>query len=448
MAMNYILVVDDEADIRDIYEMILARAFPLDVISAENGKKALDIIKEKGRPEIIISDLNMPNGDGYFLYQSLKENDINVPFVICSTDSPAVLKKRFPDIYGFIEKPKIIQPVVDIVDSVVSRSKAPPAYVPIRISLLLGWGSGTADLYMKLSDSKFVKMINAGEAFIPSDADRFYSKGLQHLYVTKDAADSLLEVFQKNLSMILESESRPASEITVLSLESLESVERIASFLGWTPPVMHAAKKAVTLAVKAVSSQPNIMKLLKQKLKDPTSKYSAHVTLQSLLCCGFCHQLGWISESAQMKLGLAALMHDITVDVNAYEDIFLWNEAAVDPQQKTPEVLKYRNHPSDAANLLLSIPDLPADVDQIILQHHETKEGTGFPRGLISSRISPMASLFIIVEDLINFIGESENYEEKIELFVKHREARYNSGNFKKVFEVVQGNVEKTRHPS
>jgi len=56
-----------------------------------------------------------------------------------------------------------------------------------------------------------------------------------------------------------------------------------------------------------------------------------------------------------------------------------------------------------------------------------------------------MASLFIIVEDLINFLNESDNYEEKIVLFVKHRESRYNSGNFKKVFEVVRDNVEKSR---
>lgn len=444
--MNYILVVDDEKDICDIYEMMLSRAFPLDILSAENGQKALEIIKEKGKPQIIISDLNMPNGDGFFLYQSLKENDINVPFVICSTEPGSALKKRFPDIYGFIEKPKIIQPVLDIVESLVSHSEVPPQYVPIRISLLLRWGSGGADLYMKLSDSKYVKIINADEAFIPSDADRFFAKGIQHLYVTKESSDVLVDFFQKNLSMVLESEAIPASEIAVLSLESLESVERIAKFLGWTPGVLQAAKKAVTLAVKVVSTQPNITKLIKQKLRDPSSQFSSHITLQSLLSCGFCHQLGWTSESAQMKLGLAALMHDITVDEDAYNDIHLWNEAAVDSQQKTTEVTKYRNHPTDAANLLLQIPNLPADVDQIILQHHEMKDGNGFPRGLISSRISPMASLFIIVEDLINFIGENNNIEEQIELFIKYREKRYNSGNFKKVFEVIRDNVEKSRH--
>ena len=119
MKMNYILIVDDEEDILDIFEMILSRKFPLDIICAESGNKALEIIKEKGSPKIIISDFNMPNGDGFFLYQSLRQNNINVPFVICSSDSASVLKKKFPDILGFIEKPNIIKNAEDLINLVV-----------------------------------------------------------------------------------------------------------------------------------------------------------------------------------------------------------------------------------------------------------------------------------------------------------------------------------------
>ena len=89
--------------------------------------------------------------------------------------------------------------------------------------------------------------------------------------------------------------------------------------------------------------------------------------------------------------------------------------------------------------------NVPADVDQIILQHHELKDGSGFPRGLTSSRISPMASLFIIVEDLLTFLEGAEDMEEKVSLFLKHRESQYNSGNFKKVFDAVKDSVQKSR---
>lgn len=443
--MNYILVVDDEADIRDIYEMILKRAFPLDVVLAESGNKALSVIKDRGRPEVIISDYRMPDGDGFFLYQSIKEKGWDIPFILCSTDTRGIIKNQFPDLHGYIEKPNITGPVVELVDKFVSRLKVPPVYVPIRISLLLRWGTTSFDLFMKLSDSKFIKVLNAGEAFIPADAERFNGKGLQHLYITSNDAEVYLQSFEKNLSLLTDSKAGENEKLTVITLESLESVERIASSLGWTPQVMEAAKHAVNLAVKAVSLEPNLLKLLKQKLSNPTSNYSGHVSMLALLSCGLCHKLGWVSESTQMKLGLASLMHDLTVEEKAYDDIMLWNQAAADGQVKTPEVQKYRNHPADAANLLLTMKNVPSDVDQIILQHHEMKDGSGFPRGLIASRITPMACLFIIVEDLINFFEESDDFETKITLFLKHRETRYNTGNFKKVFDAFKESVEKSR---
>lgn len=443
--MNYILVVDDEADIRDVFEVILKRSFPLDVITAPSGNKALQVINEKGKPSIIISDYNMPDGDGAFLYQSIKENKWDIPFVICTTDVGMGLKIKFPDISGFIEKPDIVTPTVKLISSVISVSKTPPEYVPVRISLLLRWGSANYNLFMKLSDSKFVKVINAGEAFIPSDAVRFIQKGLHHLYITSDDADSYLKSFQSNIALLVKSEAKSHDELSIITLESLETVERISKAVGWTPEVVEAAKHAVTLAAKAVSDEPNLAKLLKQKMKNPESKFSTHVSILSLITCGFCHNLGWTSESTQMKLGLASLIHDLTVEESYYSDINLWNQAASSNNDKSPEAVKYRNHPADAANLVLDMKNVPADVDQIILQHHENKEGTGFPRALISSRVSPMACIFIISEDLINFVDEADDMDERIQMFLKLREAKYNSGNFKKVFEAFKESVEKAK---
>lgn len=440
--MSYILVVDDEADIREIFEMILKRSFQYEVILAESGNKALEVINQKGHPKIIISDYNMTDGDGLSLFNAINENKWNIPFVICSTDA-ANLKNKFPGIFGFIEKPDIIGPAVQLVRSVIEKPVAPSEYVAIRISLLLRWGAATFDVYMKLSDAKYVKVVNTGDAFIPADAERFISKGLQHLYITKEDSETFIETFINNISFVSESESKSSSEFSVMSLEALETVERIAKVVGWKPEVIEAAKHAVDLAVKAVSKEANLLKLLKEKMKDPHSDFSTHVSILSLLSCGFCHSLGWVNESTQMKLGLASLMHDLTVDESIYADIHSWNINAAEGTDKSPEAVKYRNHPSDAASLILSMKNVPSDVDQIVLQHHETKEGNGFPRKLISSRITPMACIFIITEDLITYIQGATNMDEKIVQFLKLRESRYNSGNFKKVFETFRESVEK-----
>ena len=58
-----ILIVEDDTDLNSAYQMILDSA-GYNVSQAENGEKALEVIKEKGDPDIILLDLRMPVMDG------------------------------------------------------------------------------------------------------------------------------------------------------------------------------------------------------------------------------------------------------------------------------------------------------------------------------------------------------------------------------------------------
>jgi response regulator RpfG family c-di-GMP phosphodiesterase len=139
-----------------------------------------------------------------------------------------------------------------------------------------------------------------------------------------------------------------------------------------------------------------------------------------------------------MKLAMASLLHDLAVDNSFYDDIDNWNKKASNFKDKSPEVIKYRMHPLDAVNMLEDLNSLPPDVDQIILQHHELKDGTGFPRSLSSNRIGHLSSVFIIVEDLIEFINRGEDLETAIKDFLVWGEYYYDQGHFKKVFDTIK----------
>lgn len=58
-----ILIVEDDNDLNGAYQLILGSA-GYDIWSAENGKEALGVVKEKGDPDIILLDLRMPVMDG------------------------------------------------------------------------------------------------------------------------------------------------------------------------------------------------------------------------------------------------------------------------------------------------------------------------------------------------------------------------------------------------
>lgn len=80
-----ILVVEDEAELRE-YIVEYLEIFFNRVYSAEDGKVALDIYNQK-QPNIILTDINMPNLDGLSLVSKIRENDKETKIIIMSAHS-------------------------------------------------------------------------------------------------------------------------------------------------------------------------------------------------------------------------------------------------------------------------------------------------------------------------------------------------------------------------
>lgn len=68
--MRKILVVEDEPELRDTYELILSTE-PYEVNVASNGKQALELCKDKSY-QLILLDLMMPIMDGVQFLENFK----------------------------------------------------------------------------------------------------------------------------------------------------------------------------------------------------------------------------------------------------------------------------------------------------------------------------------------------------------------------------------------
>jgi PAS domain S-box-containing protein len=68
---SYVLVVDDNPDMRDYLKNILDRKFT--VVAAKNGVEALKRMEEQA-PQLVVSDVMMPEMDGIQLLKAIKEN--------------------------------------------------------------------------------------------------------------------------------------------------------------------------------------------------------------------------------------------------------------------------------------------------------------------------------------------------------------------------------------
>src|ERR1044071_3151173 len=78
----HVLVVDDEASIRDLLSKTLALA-DYDVETATDGSAALDRLRENpGGVDLLIADLKMPGMDGLTLIKQAKRIRAELPIII------------------------------------------------------------------------------------------------------------------------------------------------------------------------------------------------------------------------------------------------------------------------------------------------------------------------------------------------------------------------------
>ncbi len=77
--MKTILIIDDEADIRDILSYNLKKE-GFNVLTAEDGKEGIDIAK-KHLPDLILLDVMMPEMDGIEVCEILK-SDVNTQNIL------------------------------------------------------------------------------------------------------------------------------------------------------------------------------------------------------------------------------------------------------------------------------------------------------------------------------------------------------------------------------
>lgn len=80
--MAKILLIDDDPKIQMVFSQFLT-SLGHEIIQAENGKAGLKMIQE-GRPDLVITDIMMPEVDGLEILMHLRNTHDSVPVIAIS----------------------------------------------------------------------------------------------------------------------------------------------------------------------------------------------------------------------------------------------------------------------------------------------------------------------------------------------------------------------------
>jgi DNA-binding response OmpR family regulator len=120
--MANILIVEDDLNLRILMNMRLKNKY--DIFLAENGAKALEII-ERETIHLIITDIMMPDVDGYALVETLRARGVLTPVIMLSAKDGLPDKGRGFAVGAddYLTKPVNFEELTWRIDALLRRSK-------------------------------------------------------------------------------------------------------------------------------------------------------------------------------------------------------------------------------------------------------------------------------------------------------------------------------------
>ena len=120
-----VLLIDDEKPfLKDLAEGLCLYSKTIQVITADNAKKALEMINTAVL-DVVVTDLNMPGMNGFELLRQLQRKRSDVPFIIMSAHTRASVEDRLEGVkvFSYLEKPLDLHEIAEVILSCPLRAK-------------------------------------------------------------------------------------------------------------------------------------------------------------------------------------------------------------------------------------------------------------------------------------------------------------------------------------
>lgn len=120
--MNKILLIEDEEAIRIGLKYCLEQE-KFVVYESENGSKSLEILNENNNIDLILLDINLPDINGFDLFEQIKKYNIPTIFLTANDLEVSIVKGLDMGAYDYITKPFKTRELISRINSVIRISK-------------------------------------------------------------------------------------------------------------------------------------------------------------------------------------------------------------------------------------------------------------------------------------------------------------------------------------
>lgn len=435
-----ILIVDDEADIRDIIAFTLGSEIEAEYVFAETGIEAINVLEHE-IIDLVISDFNMPMGTGADVYKFILDKNIQTSFSLCSSimASDHKLFSEGEQFLGQITKPHVFEGIIKILNLYENRKsnqnvqnediiKNTSKYSPISFNILRKIKISPVDIYLKINDNKFIKLFNIDSEITINDIEKYEKKKITSFFILKNDVESFVgNILTHGFSLLENKENKYDEEVV---LDAHEVIADVLEGFGISKRLIELTDESIKFTIDRFEKNKQTREELHKVLGYKSLYLTKHSVLLAYINCGLLSALPWDSLETKNKMVMSSFFHDVRIKHPGFD------ESTYIPMNEG--LINFKDHPYEAAKLIRSFDGVFIDVDKIIIEHHEKPDGSGLPRGLSASQLSPLSSLFIFSHDIVDAIFklQRENKElTKQNILVELSEDYYTCGHFSKCYE-------------
>jgi response regulator RpfG family c-di-GMP phosphodiesterase len=398
MSKRLLLVEDDEHFRAAMKNFLQSKHFV--VTEAADGNIALaNFAPDKF--DLILSDIRMPNLAGTDLLLQIRKQS-PVPFILMTgfSDIMEVAQAHNLGASGFVTKPfkpqelllmieNSLQPKT--VDHVPGPGEKIFDFCPVNIEDFLGSPNLKMDIYVRLTDDKFVKIAHKGTLVSADHIKLYKSKGITVLYIRADEFGEYVN-FNSQLTDQMAKKSDVPRAVKVKILKHAQEILVKNVFLeGLDREKIENSSAIIRSTLTVLGSDGHIFELL-ENINDMTDHVYAHSMGVSVYSVLIAQGMGWHSAPVLFKLSLGGLLHEIgTKEIS--------REILDKPRHEltAQQVAELETHTFRGKEILSNISAVPGDVVQIVLQHHENCYGKG-PLKLKAAAIHPLAKVVALAD--------------------------------------------------
>ncbi len=283
-------------------------------------------------------------------------------------------------------------------------------YISIPIDSLIHFKVLPFDLFIKISDSKYLKRIPAHEVIDSSTFSSFMSNGVTDLHFERKHNRDFSMMLINNMINRVDQEYSTIDEKLVATNDVFLTTQQIVEKLGFKPRVVEVCESVLNqITVDVSSGKDNFSKFLKQ-LRTQTD-LSFHYRLMELTSF-IAIQIVDVMEINNKrdcipKIVFASMFCDYTLKTPGHIHI------RSTEQQKKIRLVEQKitnEHALQASELMSKYQNAPYDSIMIIKQHHGSLTGVGFPKE-ISPNLLPLAKCLMTAQEIAyQILMESERH--------------------------------------